>query len=121
MVQSGMPFDITTGTDRFGTTLFNSRPGIASAWRPGVVATECGLHDPNPIAGKPILPRNHGCGPGADLGEPAGRQDHRRGPRTGESAAKTCSAPGIDAAAMSAPGCCGVSLPHPRPLAATAR
>ncbi len=29
VVQSGAPFDITAGSDLYGTTLFNGRPGIA--------------------------------------------------------------------------------------------
>ena len=29
-VQSGAPFDITTGSDLYGTTLFNARPGIVT-------------------------------------------------------------------------------------------
>ncbi len=30
VVQSGVPFDITTGSDLYGTTLFNARPGFAT-------------------------------------------------------------------------------------------
>jgi hypothetical protein len=62
--QSGTPFNITTGEDLFGTTLYNSRPGIAAdPSRPGVIATPYGLLDPNPIAGEQILRRNAGRGP----------------------------------------------------------
>jgi hypothetical protein len=64
-MQSGAPFDITTGSDLYGTTLFNGRPGIAtSANQPGVMATPYGLLDPNPTAGEKIVPRNYGRGPG---------------------------------------------------------
>jgi hypothetical protein len=64
-VQSGAPFDITTGSDLFGTTLFNARPGIATdPTRPGVVRTAYGLLDPNPTPGEVLLPRNFGRGPG---------------------------------------------------------
>jgi hypothetical protein len=63
-MQSGAPFNITTGTDLYGTTLFNARPGIATnAGRPGVIETRYGLLDPDPVAGEPILGRNAGRGP----------------------------------------------------------
>jgi hypothetical protein len=63
--QSGAPFDITTGSDLYGTTLFNGRPGIATdPTRPGLIATRYGLLDPNPIAGEKLLGRNFGRGPG---------------------------------------------------------
>jgi carboxypeptidase family protein len=66
VVQSGPPFNITTGRDIYGDTLFNSRPGIATdPNKPGVIATPYGLLDPNPTPGEPILPRNFGRGPGA--------------------------------------------------------
>jgi hypothetical protein len=62
--QSGAPFNITTGEDNYGTTLFTSRPGIAAnPSRPGLVPTPYGLLDPNPIAGEALLARNAGQGP----------------------------------------------------------
>jgi hypothetical protein len=62
---SGPPFDITAGRDLYGDTLFNGRPGIATdPGKPGVVATEYGLLDPNPTPGQKLLPRNFGRGPG---------------------------------------------------------
>ena len=64
-IQSGAPFNITTGSDLYGTTLFNGRPGIATdASKPGLIPTPYGLLDPNPVPGEPILPRNYGRGPG---------------------------------------------------------
>ncbi len=64
-LQSGAPFNITTGQDFYGTTLYNSRPGIATdPTRVGVVKTPYGLLDPNPTAGETILARNSGRGPG---------------------------------------------------------
>jgi hypothetical protein len=63
VVQSGPPFDITTGSDLYGTTLFNSRPGIAQSVTP---IKYDGLYlDPNPTQGEAILPRNFGRGPGS--------------------------------------------------------
>jgi hypothetical protein len=63
---SGIPFDITTGNDLYGDTLFTARPGIATdPEKPGVIATKYGLLDPNPTPGEQILPRNSGRGPGS--------------------------------------------------------
>ncbi len=65
VVQSGVPFDITTGTDLYGTTLFNARPGFATdPNKPGVIQTIYGLLDPNPTPGEKLVPRNYGRGPG---------------------------------------------------------
>lgn len=65
VVQSGMPFDITSGSDLYGTTLFTARPGIATdPNQPGLVDTIYGLLDPRPTAGEQILIRNSGRGPG---------------------------------------------------------
>jgi hypothetical protein len=64
-LQSGAPFDITTGTDLYGTTIFNSRPGFATdPTRPGLIQTEYGLLDPNPTPQEKLVPRNFGRGPG---------------------------------------------------------
>ena len=66
--QSGPPFDITTGSDLYGTTLFNGRPGIATnPSKAGVIATPYGLLDPNPTPGQALLGRNYGRGPGQVL------------------------------------------------------
>ncbi len=63
-MNSGAPFDITTGTDPYGTTLFNERPGIATSSTPGAISTPYGWLDPNPKPGEAILPRNFGRSPG---------------------------------------------------------
>ena len=63
-IQSGAPFDITTGNDPFGTTLFNARPGLgANPSKPGLIQTHYGLLDPNPVPGETLLSRNFGRGP----------------------------------------------------------
>ena len=63
-LQSGSPFNITTGQDAFNTTLFNSRPGLAtSTSKAGVVLTKYGLLDPNPVPGQALVGRNFGRGP----------------------------------------------------------
>jgi hypothetical protein len=65
-VESGAPFNITTGQDLYGTTLLNSRPALAlNPSKPGVIETRYGLLDPNPEPGQPVLPRNFGRGPGS--------------------------------------------------------
>lgn len=61
---SGAPFNITTGQDLYGTTLFTARPGFATDPNlPGVIRTAYGLLDPNPAAGEKLVPRNYGRGP----------------------------------------------------------
>jgi hypothetical protein len=65
VAQTGAPFDITSGSDLYGTTLFNGRPGIATdPTKPGLIQTAYGLLDPNPTAGERVLSRNYGRGPG---------------------------------------------------------
>jgi TonB dependent receptor len=64
IVQSGAPFDITSGNDAYGTTLFNSRPGFATdPSKPGLISTRYGLLDPNPDLSEKLLGRNYGRGP----------------------------------------------------------
>ena len=65
-LQSGAPFDITAGSDLYGTTLFNGRPGVATdPSRPGLIQTPYGLLDPNPAgSGETLISRNFGRGPG---------------------------------------------------------
>ncbi|HEY6190378.1 MAG TPA: carboxypeptidase regulatory-like domain-containing protein [Pyrinomonadaceae bacterium] len=62
---SGRPFNITTGRDTNGDTLFNERPAFATdLTKPGVVQTRFGAFDPNPVPGQSlIIPRNYGTGP----------------------------------------------------------
>jgi carboxypeptidase family protein len=66
VINSGAPFDIVSGTDPFGTTIFNTaRPGIASGSGSGIVCKtgyEC--FNPNPTPGEEILTRNSGRSPG---------------------------------------------------------
>jgi hypothetical protein len=61
---SGRPFNITTGRDANGDTVFNERPAFATDLsKPGVVVTEFGAFDPNPEPGQRLVPRNFGNGP----------------------------------------------------------
>jgi hypothetical protein len=66
VLQSGMPFNITTGTDLYGDTLFTGRPGIVT----DPSTCDCTpirygslLLNPNPTPGEEILGRNYGRGP----------------------------------------------------------
>ena len=64
ILQSGAPFNITTGNDVFGTSVFNARPGIVTdGTHPGLIRTAYGLLDANPVPGETIVGRNYGRGP----------------------------------------------------------
>jgi hypothetical protein len=59
-----VPFDIITGRDNNGDSLFNDRPAFATDLRrTSVVATRFGTFDLNPIPGQQIIPRNFGVSP----------------------------------------------------------
>jgi hypothetical protein len=62
---SGRPFNIITGRDSNGDTLFAERPAFASAaTKPrDLVKTAWGSFDTNPALNQPLIPRNHGNGP----------------------------------------------------------
>lgn len=65
LASSGQPFNIITGEDTNGDTLFTERPAFATDLnKPGVVVTPLGAFDPNPTPGQTIIPRNIGRGPG---------------------------------------------------------
>ena len=63
---SGAPFNITTGRDANGDTIFNDRPSFAQAGMsgPNIVATQFGIFNLTPLAGDTLIPRNYGDGPG---------------------------------------------------------
>jgi hypothetical protein len=64
VASSGRPFNITTGRDTNGDTLFTERPAFANDLaKPGVVVTPFGAFDLNPGLGQEIIPRNYGRGP----------------------------------------------------------
>ena len=65
IANSGQPFNITTGRDTNGDTLFTERPAFATDLNePGVVMTPFGALDPTPSPGQKIIPRNIGRAPG---------------------------------------------------------
>lgn len=59
--RSGVPFNITTGIDANGDTLFAERPSFATNLNePGIIITRFGAFDPTPETGDTIIPRNYG-------------------------------------------------------------
>ena len=63
--RSGRPFNITTGTDLNGDTIYNDRPAFATDLsRPSVVRTAYGNFDTAPTPSQTIIPYNYGHGPG---------------------------------------------------------
>ena len=63
IVRSGLPFNITTGRDLNGDSLFTDRPARATDLsKPGVIVTRFGAFDPNPSPGQRVIPRNFGSG-----------------------------------------------------------
>ncbi len=63
---TGQPFNITTGKDSNGDSIFNDRPSFASNPNgPGVLYYEGTYLNPTPLPGETIIPINYGTGPGA--------------------------------------------------------
>ncbi len=61
---SGRPFNITTGRDTNGDTLFTDRPALATdPSQPGIIVTRYGSFVTNPLPGQEVIPRNFGSGP----------------------------------------------------------
>jgi len=61
---SGPRFNVITGRDTNGDTVFTERPAFATDLsKPGVIVTPFGAFDPNPTAGQLMIPRNFGKGP----------------------------------------------------------
>jgi hypothetical protein len=61
--RSGRPFNITTGTDLNGDTIYNDRPAFATDLsRPSVVRTSYGNFDTAPMSSQTIIPYNYGHG-----------------------------------------------------------
>jgi Carboxypeptidase regulatory-like domain/TonB dependent receptor len=62
VMRSGVPFNITTGLDTDGDTLFTERPAFATSNSSNVVTTPFGRFDLSPMPGQPFIPRNFGRG-----------------------------------------------------------
>ena len=64
MASTGAPFNITTGRDANGDTIFNDRPSLATdLTAPNVVVTRFGAFNLTPGPNDTIIPRNYGQGP----------------------------------------------------------
>jgi Carboxypeptidase regulatory-like domain len=63
IASSGIPFNITTGTDLYGDNLFNSRPAFAASCPPGT-QTNFGCFNADPTGNYTPIPVNYGEGPG---------------------------------------------------------
>ena len=64
VVHSGAPFNITTGQDLNGDSIYTDRPAWATdLTRASVVRTKWGNFDTDPLPGQTIIPRNLGGGP----------------------------------------------------------
>jgi hypothetical protein len=63
VISSGQPFNITTGRDDNGDTLFTERPAFADSSDVNAVVTPFGRFNPNPRDGDRTIPRNLGREP----------------------------------------------------------
>lgn len=63
IARSGRPYNITTGRDLNGDSVFTDRPSYASPDDVDAVATPFGLLDPTPDPGDILVPRNLATGP----------------------------------------------------------
>jgi len=63
--QGGTPFNITTGTDLNGDTIYNDRPAFATNTNANsiIYKTHFGTFDANPQPGEKIIPNNYGNSP----------------------------------------------------------
>lgn len=63
-VQSGTPYNLTTGYDLTGNNQYNARPTYGTCGAAGVIATRYGCLDTNPVGkGEPMVPFDLGTGP----------------------------------------------------------
>ena len=63
IISSGAPFNITTGIDSNGDTLFTERPAFAVGQSAAARVTRLGAFVLNPSPGERMIPRNFGSGP----------------------------------------------------------
>ncbi len=86
VIQSSMPFNITTGTDLNGDSQFNDRPAFATDLsRPSVYRTKWGNFDADPLPGQKIIPINYGTGPSFAMLQMLLARNFAIGPRIGDS------------------------------------
>jgi Carboxypeptidase regulatory-like domain len=66
LISSGSPYDLTTGTDLNGDSIFNDRPALASTAAcasKNIVVTPLGAFNTTPCPGQAIVPVNSATGP----------------------------------------------------------
>lgn len=63
VARSGLPFNITTGRDTNGDTLFTERPSFATGSGPNIVNTRFGNFNTSPAPGETLIPLNYATGP----------------------------------------------------------
>ena len=104
-VQNGTPFNITTGTDLNGDTIYNDRPAFAT--RPTAKSilykTRFGTFDANPQPGEQIIPINYGNSPNFFFIETDLGRSFKFGPRP------------VAAAPALVPGAAKTAAPKPDP------
>jgi len=79
----GTPFNITTGTDLNGDTIFNDRPAFATRPTANSVlyTTRYGTFDANPQPGESIIPINYGNSPNFSYVDLSANRSFHLGPR----------------------------------------
>jgi hypothetical protein len=88
--QGGTPFNITTGTDLNGDSIFNDRPAFATAPTVNSVIynTRFGSFDANPQPGEKIIPINYGNSPNFFFVDMSVSRSVKFGPRPAAPAAE---------------------------------
>jgi hypothetical protein len=93
-MHSGGPFNIITGQDLNGDSIFNDRPAWATDLsRTSVVLSKWGAFDTAPLAGQAIIPRNLGTSPNMVAFNLRVSKAFGFGPRTAESSISSIGAP----------------------------
>jgi hypothetical protein len=64
IASSGIPFNVTTGLDNNGNSIFNDRPGFGACGAPNVVDTKYGCFNIDPAPGEARVPVNYLTSPG---------------------------------------------------------
>ena len=108
---SGTPFNITTGSDNNGDSIYNDRPAFATdLLRSSVVRTRFGNFDTQPLATQRIIPLNYGTGPAFASLQLRAQKTVKFGPRQAPEGP-----PGDAAAAAPPPVKPGAPAPRPDP------
>jgi hypothetical protein len=82
-IQSGVPFNITTGTDLNGDTIYNDRPAFATSPTANsiIYKTRYGTFDANPQPGEKVIPYNYATSPASYFTEIDLGRTFKFGPR----------------------------------------